>query len=294
MTVAVIGASGLVGRAAVAALASRDEVRAHVRRPDAAEPLRALGAKVAVASLEDEAAVEALLGGAFTVVHLAGGANEPNDEAYAEANLRSVERVLKVASRAGVRRVALLSVPRAEPDAGDPYLRAKGLAERAVAASGLEHAIVRSAHVYGLGGFWFTAAVQAAAQDPPEVVGPGTQQIAPVFADDVAEVLGAIDDRSDPVAGLWGLQGPDRVSADEFAALVGEGRGEIVHLSAEAAQDRLSELLGGPVSAAACRLLAADSTADAPDAAAEFAVPLRSLAEGLEATMRASAAGLEG
>ena len=46
VTVMVIGASGLLGRALVPMLLVRDEVRACVRRTEAAEPLRALGAKV--------------------------------------------------------------------------------------------------------------------------------------------------------------------------------------------------------------------------------------------------------
>ena len=40
----VVGASGVVGRATVRALLARDEVRATVRRPEAAEVLEALGA----------------------------------------------------------------------------------------------------------------------------------------------------------------------------------------------------------------------------------------------------------
>ena len=40
----VTGASGVLGHAIVRALAERDEVRATVRRPEAGESLRALGA----------------------------------------------------------------------------------------------------------------------------------------------------------------------------------------------------------------------------------------------------------
>ena len=52
MTVMVTGASGVVGRAVVKALLARDEVRATVRRPVAAEYLRQLGAKVAVREID--------------------------------------------------------------------------------------------------------------------------------------------------------------------------------------------------------------------------------------------------
>ena len=50
MTVMVTGASGVLGRAIVRALARHDEVRATVRRPEAADALRELGAKVSVRS----------------------------------------------------------------------------------------------------------------------------------------------------------------------------------------------------------------------------------------------------
>ena len=53
MTVMVTGASGLLGRAIVQVLVQRDEVRATVRRPEAGEALRLLGAKVAVRPIEE-------------------------------------------------------------------------------------------------------------------------------------------------------------------------------------------------------------------------------------------------
>ena len=56
MPVVVVGASGLIGRRAVVALAERSpEVRAYVRRREAADALRALGAKVAVGTLDTTA-----------------------------------------------------------------------------------------------------------------------------------------------------------------------------------------------------------------------------------------------
>ena len=54
MTVLVTGASGSIGPAVVAAFRrSFPEVRAYVRRRDAAEALRELGAKVAVGEADD-------------------------------------------------------------------------------------------------------------------------------------------------------------------------------------------------------------------------------------------------
>ena len=299
MTVTVVGASGVIGRAAVAELARRDPgVRALVRRRDAADALRDLGAKVAVGAVEDEGVLEAVLTGAFTVVHLVGGVNEPDHEAYTRSSLESVQQTVSAAASAGVRRFILLSHPGASSGSVNPYLRAKGRAEEVVRASGLEHAIIRSSPAYGLGGIWFTAFVEAATQEPAEVVGSGRQPLAPVLADDVGRMLAAVDDQAEAVAGTWGLDGPDLVTADEFAVLVrGDGVSPIRHLDSREAADRLSELLGRSISATACEVFSMGGTAsgsDVPDAAAAFGVEPTALVPGLRGTMsRARTVGLE-
>ena len=76
MTVMVIGASGLIGRALVPLLVRKDEVRACVRRPEAAVPLRTMGAKVAVGGFDDADALAEILKRVYTVVHLVGGPNQ--------------------------------------------------------------------------------------------------------------------------------------------------------------------------------------------------------------------------
>ncbi|HEX6263859.1 MAG TPA: NAD-dependent epimerase/dehydratase family protein, partial [Actinomycetota bacterium] len=86
MTVMVTGASGLLGHAIVRALVERDEVRATVRRPAASEPLRALGAKVAVVSVEEPDALIEILPRVHTIVHLVGGVNQPRDDEILAAN----------------------------------------------------------------------------------------------------------------------------------------------------------------------------------------------------------------
>src|SRR4029077_21229031 len=98
------------------------------------------------------------------------------------------------AKQAGTKRFVLLSVPGVDPDTTQPFLRAKGLAEEAIRASGMQHAIVSSARADGLGGLWFTATVEGALAEPPFVVGAGDNDLAPIFAEDGASVLAAIDD----------------------------------------------------------------------------------------------------
>lgn len=285
MPVVVTGASGLVGRALVPRLlGAGSEVRAMVRRQGAAEPLRAAGSKVAVGNASDPEILAAVLRDAHTVCHLVGGLDLP-DTAYEETNLGSTLATLRAARDAEVVRFLFLSYPGADPAESNQYLRAKGMAEEAIRESGLEYVIVRSTHVLGPGSSWLEGMAAAAGRRPvATVVGSGTQRLAPVFVEDVATVLTAGDNRAAAVRGTFGLQGPDVVTADDFTDLLAARRRRKVHLSPEAAA-RGSRLLGRPASQAMFEILAADSVADAPDAAAEFGVKLTPLRDALRASM---------
>ncbi len=292
MTVMVMGASGLIGHALVPLLRRKDEVRACVRRPEAAEPLRVLGAKVAVGPFDDADALAEILKRVFTVIHLVGGPNHPTDDDVHEANHGSVLTSLAASREAGVRRFVLVSATGASIGASNPYLRAKGLAEEAVANSGMEHAIIRSTHAYGLGGLWFAATVEGATASPPFVVGDGSQILAPVFADDLAAVLAAADDRDGALEGTWALEGPDAVSASELVALLAPRGTPPISLPPDEAASRLAAALGAPVSRTATEVFAMRSRADAPDAGDAFGVARTALLDGLRATVdRAAAVG---
>ena len=278
----VTGASGLLGRAIVRTLSERDEVRATVRRSGASDEIRSLGAKVAVRSVADPEDLQDVLPRVHTMVHLVGGVNQPDDDEILRANHGSALAAVAAAKEAGVRRIVLLSAAGADPGSAHPFLRAKGLAEEVVIQSGLEHAVLRCAHAYGLGGLWFTATVVAA--DAGFIVGPGDRRLAPVLADDVAAVVAAIDDRSEGVAGTWRLEGPDIVNADELHALL-DGPEEPDHLEAPAAAARLTQLLDRPISVPTAELFAAGTPVEElPDAADAFRVTTTALADGLRRT----------
>ena len=284
MPVVVTGASGFIGRSVVAAFArTSPEVRAYVRRRDRVEELRALGAKVAVGGLADLDTLATVMADAHTLCHLVGGANAPSEGAYHELNAGSVEAALRAAGEASVHRVLFLSYPGASPEAANAYLRAKGAAEEAVRATGIDHVIVRCTHVYGPRGPWLEAMVALGRRRPAVVLGTGRQVVAPVFVEDVAAVLAAADDRNRGGSGTWGLEGPDRVKADALAGLLG-ARVPRLHLGPGGAA-RLPALARRRTGRTALEILAADSLADGPDAAAEFGVPRTPLREGLRRSL---------
>jgi uncharacterized protein YbjT (DUF2867 family) len=287
--VVVTGASGAVAAALIPLLVGRgSEVRAVLRDRPAAGRLRDLGAKVAVCQLGHTDTLEAVMEGAHTVVHLAGGldvsrpvgSEASEDDLYEESNLLTVRWTLEAALEARVSRFLFLSYVGADPDSINAYLRAKGRAEDEVRSSGLQHAIVRSTHIYGPGCRWLEE-MEAAARGPVAVVvGDGRQEIAPVFVGDVAGVLAAADDRDVEVRGTYGLQGPDVLTADAFVDMLAGRRRRKLHLSPGAAR-RVARLTGRRLTPILLDVIAADSVADAPDAASEFGVSLTSLSDGL-------------
>lgn len=288
MPVVVTGASGFVARSLIPLLLERgSEVRAVVRRRAAAGPLRAQGAKVAIAPLDADDTIEAVVRDAHTVVHLAGGLDLPDAEAYERVNHGLTRSLVEACREAGVQRFVLLSYSGASADAANPYLRSKGRAEDAVRGSDLQRVVIRSTHVYGPGSRWL-AEVAGAARSPfaAVVVGPGTQRLAPVHVEDVARALAAADDRETAFTGTYGLQGPEVVTADELADLLAGRPRRKIHLS-PAATGRVVRLLGRRLSPALLEVLAADSLSDAVDAATEFGIERTPLRRGLAASLGA-------
>src|SRR5207253_542363 len=81
------------------------------------------------------------------------------------------------------------------------------------------------------------------------VVGAGDTELAPVFVEDVASVIAGIDDAQAELAGTWGLEGPDVVTADGFAGMLRGDSAEPTHASGQAAAEILTRLLGVPFDA---------------------------------------------
>jgi uncharacterized protein YbjT (DUF2867 family) len=220
VAILVTGAAGLVGRAAVAALLRQEveHVRAVVRQPGQVAGLRRLGAKVALLEATDPDGLAAAMDGVFTACSLTGDLwSRPGEDPYA-AVVEPARVFLAAATAAGVRRVVVCS-PAALGTAtapANPHLAAKAEVERLVAASGLEHAILRCAHVLGPGGRLLDLLSSPA---PVPVPGDGRQRVAPVWVGDVAAAIAAADDAVE-LSATWSLAGPDEVAFDDLVDAV--------------------------------------------------------------------------
>jgi uncharacterized protein YbjT (DUF2867 family) len=304
VAILVTGAAGLVGRAAVAALLRQgvEHVRAVVRDPAQVGDLRRLGAKVALLDATDPDGLAAAMDGVFTACSLTGSLWSQGDPSAAVVDPAQV--FLAAAKAAGVRRLVVCSpaavvTPAA---AANPYLAAKAEVERMVASSGLEHAILRCAHVLGPGGRLLGLLAGAARPDrePVLVPGDGRQRVAPVWVGDVADAIAAADDAAELPAVAWSLAGPAQLTFDELVDAVHGSRVAKRHLGAGAGGDGVAD---GPVapsqrgwaglSEVQVGVLAADSLGD-PALPAPPGLAPTPLAETLARSAGRERAGLPG
>jgi uncharacterized protein YbjT (DUF2867 family) len=241
VAILVTGAGGLIGRSAVAALLRQgvEHVRAVVRDPAQVGDLRRLGAKVALLDAADPDGLRAAMEGVFTACSLTGGLwTRPGEDPYA-AVADPARVFLAAAGAAGVRRVVVCSPAAVGSPAAveaNPHLAAKAEVERMVAGSGLEHAILRCAHVLGPGGRLVELLAGRdpgtggrAGGTPVPVPGDGRQLVAPVWVGDVAAAVAAADDAVE-LAATWALAGPDEVTFDALVDAAHGGPVAKVHL----------------------------------------------------------------
>lgn len=233
MPVLVNAAHRSVARTLVARLlAEGGQVRALAAAGVAA--LRTSGVFTAVGDPDDEGLLEAACTGVHTLVHLAGGLGGDPDAVRAEGRA-----VANAAAGAGVRRVLLVTLAGAAPDADDPLRRAHAEVAAAVAALDVPSVEVRV-------GLVDTPAVRGllrAAGPPPELL---DVPVAPVAAADLVEVLVALDAaRSRATDGhlVLAATGPD-VTLGAVLADGGGRRG--ARLPTPAARAAVMTTLAGP------------------------------------------------
>jgi uncharacterized protein YbjT (DUF2867 family) len=151
MDVVIAGGHGQIALLTEALLAQQgDRVRALIRNPDHARDIRATGAEPVLADLEalDAAALAELIGPADAVVFAAGAGPGSGPERKRTVDLGAAVKLIEAARTNGIGRYVMISAVGADPEAQDDggfgtYLRAKGEADAALAASGLAFTTIR-------------------------------------------------------------------------------------------------------------------------------------------------------
>jgi uncharacterized protein YbjT (DUF2867 family) len=213
------GATGLVGSHLLARLvASGRPVRCLVRDP------RRLGAdrvrvQIALGDLADPPSFCNALRGVDTVVHLAAAIRDQPRGSIEELNAVATWRMVQAARKAGVQRFVFFSAQSASAHDRTRFMRAKALAERAVAESGVPHTIFAPSIVYAPGDVFLTLLERMALLPVVPISGSGRALFQPIWAQDVADcVLAALERPKGPER--YELSGPETLSYDAIVELV--------------------------------------------------------------------------
>jgi nucleoside-diphosphate-sugar epimerase len=213
MDVAIAGGHGKIGLRLGAILAEGGHrARGLIRNAAQEEDLREAGVEPVLCDLEGDDDVASAIRGADAVVFAAGAGPGSGAERKRTMDLGGALKLIEAAQAEGIRRYVMVSaMGAADPPAqgGDvfgEYLRAKGEADRALEASGLDHTIVRP------GGL---------TDDPPTgrvTLGTGLGR-GQVSRSDVARVLAAVLQANNTIGSTFELLAGDTQIEEAVRAL---------------------------------------------------------------------------
>jgi uncharacterized protein YbjT (DUF2867 family) len=212
MEVVIAGGHGQVARRLVRLLAEAgDTARALIRNPAHAADVEADGGVPVVCDLEREDPAPHLQG-ADAIVFAAGAGPGSGPERKRTVDLGAAVKLIDAAKATGVRRYVIVSSIGAHNPAGGPsamraYLEAKGEADAAVAASGLDWTIVRPGSLTDEPG---TGRVEITTD---------MDRRGPVPRDDVALVLAEVLAAAEAVGQTFVLLGGDTPAREAVRAL---------------------------------------------------------------------------
>lgn len=286
MKALVTGATGFVGSHVVDVLAARgDTVVVFARSAERAAPLERLGARVALGTLGDAAALAAAVAGAEVVYHLAGLTAAVSEAEYLRVNEAGTRQLVAAVLAASPRpRLVYVSsqaalgpsTPGQALDEDAPcrpltaYGRSKLAGEAVVrAAAGLAWTIVRPPSVYGPRDREFLKMFQLVRTGLAPVFGTGAQPISLVYAPDLAEAIVRAGTTPEAAGQTYHAAHAQVVTTRELASAVGRavGRAPLVLPVPGAVATPIVSLIGR-IAAARGRL----STLNA-DKMAEFLAP---------------------
>jgi len=214
MVTAIAGGGGQIGRRLCRLLAAQGDVaRPLVRRVEQADELRGRSVEPVLCDLEtaDVGELAAAIAGGDAVVFAAGAGPGSGPERKETVDHLAAVRLIEAAAAAGIARYLMVSSTGADPNApGDEtfavYLRAKGRADAALAASELDYTIVRPGPLTDAPGTGLVA------------VG-GHVERAEIPRDDVAAVLAAALTVPETVGATFELMAGETPIAEALAAL---------------------------------------------------------------------------
>jgi uncharacterized protein YbjT (DUF2867 family) len=199
-------------------------VRVAVRDPEAAlflKPMGAVGQIVPLyASVMNEGTVHRAIAGAEIVINLVGALSESRAATFQAVHTDGAERIARIASATGVRRLIQMSAIGADPNSPSRYGATKGSAEQAVLAAFPSATILRPSIVFGAEDKFFNRFASLARVAPFMPVISGATKMQPVFVGDLADAVMAALASDASMGRTYELGGPRVWTFREILAFI--------------------------------------------------------------------------
>jgi uncharacterized protein YbjT (DUF2867 family) len=191
MRIAITGGTGFIGRHLAQRLAAEGVEVVLLARSDRGE-LSGREIEFVTSDLSDVALLRKAFNGCDAVAHCAGINREIGKQTYHQVHIEGTKNVIEAATKAGVKKIALMSFLRARPNCGSAYHESKWAAEELIRASGLDHTVIRASMVYGSGDHMLDHLSHALHTFPLfAMVGLKEKGIRPLAIDDLVDVMRA-------------------------------------------------------------------------------------------------------
>ena len=226
-SILVVGGTGFVGRYVVDRLVATGEgVVVPTRRPGNARHLFVLPTvNVVAADVNVAAELPRLAEGASAVINLVGILNETGGQTFQKAHVDLAHNVIAACRAAGVRRLVHMSALNADPAGPSRYLRSKGEAEAAVAASGLDWTIVQPSVIFGREDAFLNLFARLLRIAPVMALPRADARFQPVYVGDVAECIVQALSLPATIGRKYPLCGPEVYTLRELVRYAGDVTG---------------------------------------------------------------------
>ncbi|MBI2070501.1 MAG: NAD-dependent epimerase/dehydratase family protein [Elusimicrobia bacterium] len=225
----ITGASGFIGKAAVATLINKGyDIASWRHRPGANIPEHLRRTRMYTGDLSDlnqetTRQLREALSGARTVLHLAAKTPEAahSRNEFQKHNVDMTQRLIAAAQEARVERFIFVSTQSVTARRLSDYAQSKKTAEEAVQQSGLDYVIVRPAIVYGPGDLGLFAKLVRLINAFPVIPFPDSPaEFQPVLLDDVARTLAGLVESNG--LKLVDIAGPDAVTLKQWIGRIAQ------------------------------------------------------------------------
>jgi uncharacterized protein YbjT (DUF2867 family) len=221
VSVAVLGATGMIGRALVPVLAQREEVVAVSRHP--ASGWGGGRVRPVAADITDATQLRPALDGAEIVYYLVHSLGSPG---FAERDLAAASAVAREAERAGVEQIVYLGGLGDDSDELSPHLRSRIETARALASGSVPVTTLRAAIIVGKGSAGFETVVALVDRLPamiaPRWVSTPTQ---PIALDDVIRYLEGVARHPQALGESFDVGGPETLTYRQLMEMIARLRG---------------------------------------------------------------------